>query len=115
MNGDYFSMYPNQLFLAGLFRSINNFVCGSLGYDFYQYYFVLVILSILCVFASVIFTGLIAKKIASPLVATITFLCAALFIGFSPWIMVPYSDTFAMLFTTLTLFWYCYIKINPLK
>lgn len=84
MNSDYMSMYPNQLFLAGLFRRINTYVCAVLGLDFYAYYFVLVIMSVLCVFASVIFSGLIAKKITSPFVATITFLCAVLFIGFTP-------------------------------
>ncbi len=108
MDSDYMSMYPNQLFLAGIFRRIY-FLLSSFGLDFYGYYYVLVIMSVLCVFASVIFTGLIAKKISSSFVATITFLCAVLFVGFSPWIMVPYSDTFGMFFTTITLFLYLYV------
>lgn len=108
MDSDYMSMYPNQLFLAGIFRRIY-FLLSNFGIDFYGYYYVLVIMSVLCVFASVIFTGLIAKKISSSFVATITFLCAVLFVGFSPWIMVPYSDTFGMFFTTITLFLYLYV------
>lgn len=115
MNADYMSMYTNQLFLAGLFRSIYFLLTESFSYSFDDYYFALVILSMVCVFASIIFSAFIAKKIANPFIAIITFLCAVLFIGFSPWIMIPYSDTFSMLFTTLTLFWYFYIKNKPAK
>ncbi len=98
------SMYPNQLFLAGLFRRIYFLLTGVFGLDFYGYYFVLVLISTFCVFASVVFIGLIAKKIMPSFVALITFLCAVLFLGFSPWIMIPYSDTFAMITVCLTLF-----------
>ena len=115
MNSDYMSMYPNQLFLTGLFRRIYFLLTNAFGMDFYAYYFCLVLLSCFCVFASVIFVGLIAKKIMPSFIALITFLCAVLFLGFSPWIMVPYSDTFAMLIVTLTLFFYVYINNKPLK
>lgn len=115
MNSDYMSMYPNQLFLAGLFRRINWICTNIFNLDFNGYYFVLVVLSMLCVFCSVILIGFIAKKLCSPIVATITFVCAVLFIGLSPWMMIPYSDTFAMFFTTLSLFLFLYIDIVPVR
>lgn len=84
MNGDYMSMYPNQVFLAGLFRRIYFLATNLFGLDFYGYYFILVVLSSLCVAASVIFCALVAKKIANSVVATISLLLAVVFVGFSP-------------------------------
>lgn len=115
IHSDYMSMYPNQLFLAGLFRRIYLFLTQNLGYTFYEYYYVLVILSVIAVWTSVTLIGLIAKKITGNFCGLVTFLFGAAFLGLSPWIMVPYSDTFAMICTTLTLFCYSWINPKPFK
>ncbi|MDO5329292.1 MAG: hypothetical protein Q4E88_04250 [Coriobacteriia bacterium] len=110
IDNDYMSMYPNQLFLAGIFRSI--YLCIN---DFNTYYFTLVLISAVLTCLCVILIVFISKKLTNNFCAIATFLLAAIFIGLSPWIMVPYSDNFAMFCTTFCLFTYVCIKPKPLK
>lgn len=108
----YFSRYPNQLFLTGIFQRIINF-CFSLGID--QSYLMLVVGSCFCVTASIALSALVGKKLGGYSVGYMVFLLGTLLIGLSPWILVPYSDTFGMLFTTLILWFYVCSKSKPLK
>lgn len=115
MNSDWFSMYPNLLFLAGFFRRIYLFVCENLGLSYDIYYFILVILSFLSTWFTTILIPLIVKKFYDNTTAMSAYIIAFIFIGLSPWIMVPYSDNFSMLCTTLILFLYTNVKNKPIK
>lgn len=114
INSAYMSMYPNQIMLAGIFRRIY-FIITGLGFSFDNYYFCLVILSTLSVLATVIFIALTSKKLTNNFCATVTFLFSAIFIGLSPWFMIPYSDTFAMFCTSLIVLMYISQKCTPLR
>ena len=115
MNSDYMSMYPNQMFLAGFFRRIYFFVTQTLAASFDDYYMLLVLLSTLCVLFAVIMSAFITKKLVNSFVGVIAFVLGALFLGLSPWIMIPYSDTFAMFCTAFILFSYVCIEKKYIK
>ena len=115
MNSDYMSMYPNQLFLAGLFRRIYFYTSSIFGFSFEQYYHLLVLFSGFAVWCSIFMIVLTSKQLTNNFCAMCTFLVSAFFLGLSPWIMVPYSDNFAMFCTCLILLLYVQPKIPTLK
>lgn len=104
---EYFSRYPNQLFLYGVFTGIAHFL-QVLGIS--NYYLGLICLSSLSVAACVPMTAYIAKRIAGHAVGYGAFVLSAVMCGLSPWIMVPYSDTFGMFFTVFIL--WCYVCLD---
>ncbi len=104
---EYFSRYPNQLFLYGAFTGIAHFL-QALGIS--NYYLGLICLSSLSVAACVPMTAYIAKRMAGYAVGYGAFVLSAVMCGLSPWIMVPYSDTFGMFFTVFIL--WCYVCLD---
>ncbi len=104
---EYFSRYPNQLFLYGVFSGIAHFL-QSFGIS--NYYLGLICLSSLSVAACVPMTAYIAKRMAGDAVGYGAFVLSAVMCGLSPWIMVPYSDTFGMFFTVFIL--WCYVCLD---
>lgn len=104
---EYFSRYPNQLFLYGVFTGIAHFL-QVLGIS--NYYLGLICLSSLSVAACVPMTAYIAKRMAGHAVGYGVFVLSAVMCGLSPWIMVPYSDTFGMFFTVFIL--WCYVCLD---
>lgn len=104
---EYFSRYPNQLFLYGAFTGFAHFL-QALGIS--NYYLGLICLSSLSVAACVPMTAYIAKRIAGHAVGYGAFFLSAVMCGLSPWIMVPYSDTFGMFFTVFIL--WCYVCLD---
>lgn len=78
------SMYPNQLFLAGLFRRINFVLTTYFGFSFDNYYFTLVVMSALCVLFSILLVSFVAKKLANNFVGILTFILGTLFLSLSP-------------------------------
>ena len=104
---EYFSRYPNQLFLYGVFSGIAHFL-QSFGIS--NYYLCLICLSSLSVAACVPMTAYIAKRMAGHAVGYGAFVLSAVMCGLSPWIMVPYSDTSGMFFTVFIL--WCYVCLD---
>lgn len=104
---EYFSRYSNQLFLYGVFTGIAHFL-QVLGIS--NYYLGLICLSSLSVAACVPMTAYIAKRMAGHAVGYGVFVLSAVMCGLSPWIMVPYSDTFGMFFTVFIL--WCYVCLD---
>lgn len=104
---EYFSRYPNQLFLYGAFTGIAHFL-QALGIS--NYYLGLICLSSLSVAACVPMTAYIAKRIAGHAVGYGAFVLSVVMCGLSPWIIVPYSDTFGMFFTVFIL--WCYVCLD---
>lgn len=108
----YFSTYPNQLFLAGVFEKLRLFgmrMGAESGYKF------LVAGSCLCVTLSVVLMTFVAKRLKGTGVAYVCFAVAAVFIELSPWAFVPYSDTYGMLFTTLIIWCYVCCPVMPIR
>lgn len=106
----YFSRYPNQLFLHGIFAGVSNLLGVFVKSN---HYLALSCMSIASVTFCVVMVAYIAKRIAGMRVGAIAFVMAALMCGLSPWIMVPYSDTFGMLFT-VSILW-AYVCLAPPK
>jgi hypothetical protein len=111
-HASYYSMYPNQLFLAGLFEKI-----AALGnrLGFMNGYLCVVVGGCVCVTASLGMICCVARKLAGYKVGYLTILFGTIYIGLSPWFLVPYSDTYAMLWTTLALFAFVCIKKTPVR
>lgn len=104
---EYFSRYPNQLFLYGAFTGIAHFLQA---FGIFNYYHGLICLSSLSVAVCVPMTAYVAKRMAGHAVGYGAFVLSAVMCGLSPWIMVPYSDTFGMFFTVFIL--WCYVCLD---
>lgn len=114
----YFSVYPNNLFLAEIFAIIGKIVL-FFGYD--GIYHVLVILDIILVdLAGIIMVKTIGNLTQRKMAKFVGAILYILLIGLSPWFMVPYSDTYSLIFTISVLYnytkkkkaWYNYFLIG---
>ena len=103
----YYSYFPNQLFLGGLFRIANRL---SMLLGLRSTYRFLTIGSSFCVTTSIALTSLVAYRIAHIKTAYITLCLGVLLIGCNPWFFVPYSDTYSMPFVIAPFFVMAYVK-----
>ena len=104
---NYFQRYSNNVFMLfiytifkrmGLFLSLPGFG-------------LLILMGILLTNITVLLTSLIAYRLTdNKQITMLTYVIAALLFGLSPWITVPYSDVYSVLFPVLTLFVYVYLK-----
>lgn len=107
----YLSIYPNQQFLYGLFRKLAKL--ASLA-DVSAYR-TLVCCSCLCVTASIVLATAICHRLFGEVQAIAFQVFASLFIGLNGWVLVPYSDTFGMLFTSAALYFYVIPHKRPVR
>lgn len=101
----YFSMYPNNICLASLFSFIYRFM-HLLGLHSMEYAALLIIS---CIISSV--TGILVFHILQYLTkqerpAWLGYVIYHLLVGMSPWVSIPYSDSFGLLFPALLLYLY---------
>ena len=139
-DGFYYSQYPNNLFLKGLFIKIseifkitgisklfivistsifpNSNIANSLNAlsasEYCSYFFAVLINCIMAISTS-IFIAYILKKYKSNKVSILGFILCALYIGLMPWIIVPYSDIYTLFNTTFILFLFLIIKRKTIK
>ena len=101
----YFSIYPNNLFLTNIFVIISKIVTSIFGEQYF--YRALVIIGVILVDLAGILTvktiGNFTDKKIFKIIGALVFI---LFIGTSPWILVPYSDTYSILFPIAILYNY---------
>lgn len=104
---NYFHVNPNNLFMLALtilFLKIGQ----GLSVDGYM---MMVYTGVLLNTLTVLFTTLSVRKLAfSDSKSWIAFVIAGVFFGISPWLIVPYSDTFSLLFPVLTFFIFINVK-----
>lgn len=98
----YLSRYPNQLFLFGFFCKVAS-LARLFGFDPYR---ALVFCSFLSVDISILLVTSVCGRIFGSFAAVKFQFVSSIFIGLSPWVFVPYSDTFGMLFTSLIIWSY---------
>lgn len=96
----YFSTYPNQLFLYGLFTKIAE-VGAWAGVGSYTS---LVVGGCACVAASVVLGSFACRRLLGAGKALVFQAAASLYLGLNGWILVPYSDTYGILFCTAALY-----------
>ena len=104
----YYSYHVNQttiaIFLSYIMRFFYDFGIGN-------YYFGTVLMSVLFVWLSSLFLTLSVRKISKSDSTTLFVFILFLFLGaLSPWITIPYSDTYAILFPSFSLFLYVYTR-----
>ena len=114
----YFSVYPNNLFLAGIFSMIGKIV---VHFNIEKLYEVLIYIGIILIYLSGIIMlktiDNISNKKALKFIGAVLFI---VFIGLSPWFLVPYSDTYSLIFPISVLYnytkkqkrWYNYLCIG---
>lgn len=114
----YFSVYPNNLFLAAIFSVIGKVVAN---FNIEKLYEVLILIDIILVDLSGIIMLKTIKNITdSKLVKFVSAVLFVTLIGLSPWFMVPYSDTYSIIFPITVLYnytvkekkWYNYLMIG---
>ncbi len=98
----YFSVYPNQLFLFGLFHKLAA-LATLVGVSTYRF---LVYCGCLCVTVSILLTTFVCKRLFGATRALLFQIIASLFLGLNGWVLVPYSDAYGMLFTCAALWFY---------
>lgn len=99
-NNYYLTIYPNNLFLTMIIVAIKSIpIVGN------NYLFLLGINCLLVDLAGV-FTSLTIKNISNNKKALLSFAIMIPLILLSPWIVIPYTDTFAILFPILVLYLY---------
>lgn len=99
----YFQEYPNNLFLLFIFVLISN-VSSLLNIDAHL---LMAIVGALSVNISIIMLVKIVGKVTkNKNICILSIFVGTLFLMFSPWIVIPYSDTYAMLFTISILYFY---------
>lgn len=120
----YFSIAPNNLFLANVFVIIGK-ITMFFSSQWYSYlYKVLVIIDIILIdLAGIIMVKTIenfTNKKSIKLLGAVLYIA---FIGLSPWFMIPYSDTYSIIFPISVLYnytkkekkWYNYLMIGLLS
>lgn len=106
MKYPYFSVYPNNLFLSTIFAVIGRIVVHFTHHRVYQ---VLVLLDIILVdLAGIVMVKTIENLTDKKLLKILGAIIFIVFIGLSPWFLVPYSDTYSILLPVSVL--YCYTK-----
>lgn len=106
----YFGGYPNQLFLYALFSAVD-MACGLLGISSYL---VLTAIGCLCVTVALAACLYVARELWGSRGVVVFAPIAFVYLGLNGWIMVPYSDSIGMFFTSAIL--YCYVCVRtPLR
>lgn len=100
----YYAQYPNNIFLTFIFTLIYKFVT-LVGINHFD--FIMVLFSTVAVNISIFFIAKCAQLLLKNRhLCIFTIIVYVIYIAFSPWITIPYSDTYATMFTTGALFFY---------
>lgn len=105
----YFSMYPNNIAIVYFFALISK-AAVILGWEVYRY-FVLVVVDCILINLSGVFVSLAMKRLSDDNGAGLqVFFLFALLVGVNPWMVVPYTDTYSILFPSFTFYLYLCAK-----
>ena len=104
-NHPYFSIYPNNLFLTNAFCLIGKMVMIFFE-EKYVYGALVIIGTVLVDIAGILTVKTIGNFTDKKIFKIIGMLGFMTFIGVSPWILVPYSDTYSIMFPIAVLYNY---------
>ncbi|MCR4648071.1 MAG: hypothetical protein K5776_03245 [Lachnospiraceae bacterium] len=109
----YYSTYPNNVPMAWILYRTFDFIKGVKSYRYYPEFFWI---QLLCAMESLtgIFLGIASyvwtKKIMPVVFSAVLFIALA---GISPWSLIPYTDTFSILFPIMALcFYFIYLEMK---
>lgn len=100
---DYFSYYPNNIFITILFSKII-FLCKIIGVADYSYFVILVFQAILNIFTGFLVFNVIRKITQNINLSVFGYIFYVLLVGLSPWVSIPYSDSTALIIPVLMLY-----------
>lgn len=107
LNNNYFSRYPNNIFLTVLFSKVFEIFKGSFGADLS--YFILIVIQSFINIVSGFFIGEITFNITkNSTIALTSYFLYLVLLYLSPWVTIPYSDSFGLVIP-ITIY-YCYIN-----
>lgn len=95
----YFSIYPNNVFLVGLFAGILKITNFTRMLS--DYYVLVLVGALLVTMAGFFMADLVRILTNSPKLVYSTWVIFAILTGLSPWVSVPYSDTYSIIFPIL--------------
>lgn len=111
---DYFSYYPNNIFITILFSKII-LLCKIIGLFDYSYFIILVFQSVLNVLAGFLVFNVIKKITKNINLSVFGYVFYVLLVGLSPWVSIPYSDSTALIIPVLMLYLYTDIDTGRFK
>lgn len=101
----YYSQYTNQIAVTAVLAWIQELPC-FLGYNTWAY-FVCILADCMLVNLAGVFAALSLRRLTgSGAAALLSFALFAVLVGISPWIVVPYTDTYGILFPPLVFYLY---------
>ncbi len=103
----YYSFYPNNLFLGSIFAIIRKAV-HIIGLHNYEYFMLIVVQCILCELAGYFVFKIIRKITGDNVAALYGQIIYVLIVWSSPWISVPYSDSFGLIIPITIIYIYAY-------
>ena len=98
---DYVAAYPNNWLLIDVLHHWYDLWLGLGGQDLLT---AAIVLNSVALTSSVLLAYLTARRMSRPATAYVLLGLSWIFIGLSPWVAVPYSDTLAMPFTAVVLY-----------
>lgn len=101
----YYSQYTNQIPVTALLGWIQELPC-FLGYNVWAYYVCILVDCALINLAGVFAALSLRRLTKSASVALLAFALFAVLVGISPWMVVPYTDTYGILFPSLVFYLY---------
>ncbi len=110
-NSEYLSVYPNNLYPAGLFTLIWQ-AADAVGSD---PFFWLTAGGCLSVTLAVGLAAMVAYRIRGAVCGFAVFIIGAAWLGISPMAQVPYTDSYGALWPVLTLFFFVYVSDVRIK
>lgn len=102
----YFSRYPNNMFLVAIFTSIQRLL-HFFGFHSHEYAALLVIQCIVSCISGLLTAAVIQRLYCNSTLTLLGYSLYILLVGLSPWVSIPYSDSFGLLFPILILYLYC--------
>jgi hypothetical protein len=99
---DYFSTYPNNLFIVYIFAAIRK-VFHLLGLHIYEYVALLLVQCVLNTLTGVFLARVLDKLTGNFFLTALGYLLYLGLVGISPWVSIPYSDSMGLLFPILML------------
>lgn len=103
LNPDYFAKYPNNIVLTLMLAAFSHLM---LFFGMTDLLLASVVLNVTVLLSGVLLTYLVARRLAGTGAAILSLLPSTVFVVISPWIAVPYSDTFALPFPVLLIYLY---------
>lgn len=101
----YFSLYPNNAFLVGIFAGILKLV-KFIGINNAPYFPLIIVGCALVNISGLLFADCIRILTGKKSFIIVFWIIFVLLTGLSPWISIPYSDTYSIIFPTLAVWLY---------